>query len=434
VVVGDFNRDGAPDLATATHFTNNVTILLGSGHGSFGALTASSFAPTGAGPRWIVGGDFNNDGKLDLATANREANTVSVLLGNGDGTFGTNADFVTGAHPVGIAAGDFNGDGIPDLVTADTGGSVSVLLGQGGGVFAAHLDFLTGSSAVQVVVGDFNGDGRDDIAVAGFEGFVSILLGRGDGTFTTPTEFPTGSGLSSLAVGDFNGDGVLDLVTANSLGRSASLLLGGGDGTFDHRTDPPTADIPLQVVAADFNADGRLDFLTASAHPGCAALICAGSLTLYLGNGDGTFRGPFGVGTGPAATGIAAADINADGKLDLAIADGPNDGVDILLQSAHVTLEPDTLVFESQPLGTTSSPHTVTVQSTGSFPLNITSVGLTGVDADQFSITTDRCSQMRLPRGWGAPSRSCSCPRQAGRSPHCSQSIMTLPTASRAWP
>jgi hypothetical protein len=400
VVVADFNRDGALDLATATYWTNNVTIFLGSGHGSLSALTASSFLPTGTSPRWIVGGDFNTDGKLDLATANSEASTVSILLGNGDGTFGTKTDFMAASNPVGIAVGDFNRDGIQDLVTANArGSSITILLGRGGGLFATPLDFATGGSPVQVVVADFNGDGNDDAAVGVSPVGVSILLGRGDGTFGAHTSFPTGSGLSSMSVGDFNGDGVLDLVTANYLGRSASLLLGGGDGTFDHRTDLATADIPLQVVAGDFNADGILDFLTASARPGCGALICAGSLTLYVGNGDGTFRGPFGVGTGPAATGIAAVDINGDGRIDLAIADGPNDGIDIFLQSAHVTPNRASLRFDLQPPGTTSAPQPVTVQSTGSFAVGISSVVLAGVDPDQFAITADECSAVRMPPG-----------------------------------
>src|SRR5690349_8879106 len=254
VVAADFNGDGALDLATATHFTNDVTVFLGSGQGSLGAVTASSFFPTGTGPRWIVGGDFNNDGQLDLATANAEASTVSVLLGNGDGTFRPHLDFVTGANPQGIAVGDFNRDGILDLVTANTrGSSITIALGHGDGVFATPVDLAIGGSPVQVVVADFNGDGNEDAVVGVSPEGVSILLGRGDGTLGAYASFPTGSGVSSLAMGDFNGDGVLDLVTANRVEASASILVGMGDGTFGRRTDLPTARGPLQLVAADFN-------------------------------------------------------------------------------------------------------------------------------------------------------------------------------------
>ena len=398
VVAADFNGDGKLDLATATYLTNNVTIFLGNGNG---ALTTLAFFATGTTPKWIVAGDFNNDGKRDLATANLEVGTVSILLGNGDGTFGTNTDFITGANPAGIAVGDFNGDGIPDLVTGNAGGdNISVLLGQGGGVFATRLDFPTATRAVQVIVGDFNGDGKEDVAVAGptSNPRVSILLGRGDGTFGAHTAFPTGSGLSSLAIGDFNGDGVLDLVTANNIDASASILLGKGDGTFDPKTDLATARAPRQVAAEDFNADGKLDFLTASEH-GDGEVGRGGPLTLYLGNGDGTFGNQFRVGDGPYATGIAAVDFNADGRIDLAISDAPNDGVGIFLQSAHVTLDPAPLRFELQPPGTTSSPQIVTVQSTGSFAANINNVNLAGVDPDQFAITVDECSTVRMPSG-----------------------------------
>ncbi len=333
VVVADFNGDGKVDLATATNQTNNVTILLGRGDGSFGPLTARSFFATGMTPRWIVAGDFNGDGKVDLATANWEAGTISVLLGNGDGTFGANTDFTTGAYPDGICTGDFNRDGIPDLVTTNQfADDISVLLGQGGGLFASHVDFPSAPTPVQCVVGDFNGDGKDDIAVATMGGAVSILLGRGDGTFAAHTDFLPGRGLSSLATGDFNADGVLDLVTANYVDGSASILLGRGDGTFNPKIDLPTAAHPLQVIAADFNGDGKLDFLTASERGG-ACILCGGPLTLYLGNGDGTFGNQLGVGSGPYPTGLAAADFNADGRMDLAVADAPDDAVGILLQS-----------------------------------------------------------------------------------------------------
>lgn len=333
VVVADFNGDGKVDLATATYWTDNVTIFLGKGDGSFRPLTARSFFATGANPRWIVAGDFNRDGKLDLATANWEVSTISVLPGNGDGTFGANTDFTTGANPDGICVGDFNVDDISDLVTANQfGNNISVLLGQGGGLFASHLDFASAPLPVQCLVGDFNGDDRDDLAVAA-SSVVSILLGRGDGTFGPHTDFPTGLGASSLAIGDFNADRVLDLVVANYRGASASILLGRGDGTFNPKLDLPTATAPLQVITTDFDADGKLDFVTASERGG-GCMLCGGPLTLYLGNGVGTFGNQFRVGSGPYPTGIAAGDFNADGKIDLAIADAPDDALGVLLQSA----------------------------------------------------------------------------------------------------
>jgi hypothetical protein len=126
-----------------------------------------------------------------------------------------------------------------------------------------------------------------------------------------------------------------------------------------------------------------------------------GPLTLYLGKGDGTFGGPFGVGEGPYATGIAAADLNADGRVDVVIADGANDGVDVFLQSAHVTPNPASLRFDPRPSGTTSAPQVITVQSTGSFAVGLNDIVLAGVDPRQFAITAEDCSGARMPPGSG---------------------------------
>jgi uncharacterized protein (TIGR03437 family) len=171
-------------------------------------------------------GDFNGDGKLDLAVANFYGNTVSILLGTGTGSFGAKTDFRTGSTPTSVAVGDFNGDGNLDLAVTNgdpTGffgdaesKDVSILLGTGTGSFGAKTDFGTGFSPISVAVGDFNGDGELDLAVANFDSnTVSILLGTGTGSFEARTDFGTGSGPASVAVGDFNGDGKLDLAVAN---------------------------------------------------------------------------------------------------------------------------------------------------------------------------------------------------------------------------
>ena len=197
---------------------------------SFGAKTDFG---TGDRPRSVAVGDFNGDGTLDLAVANRSG-TVSILLGTGTGSFGAKTDFGTGGASS-VAVGDFNGDGKLDLAVANENSSragsgngsatVSILLGTGTGSFGAKTDFDTGSGASSVAVGDFNGDGNLDLAVAGGDpsGFysdtesksVSILLGTGTGSFGAKTDFGTGGNPASVAVGDFNGDGNLDLAVAN---------------------------------------------------------------------------------------------------------------------------------------------------------------------------------------------------------------------------
>ncbi len=192
---------------------------------SFGAKTDFG---TGDRPHSVAVGDFNGDGKLDLAVANFDSNTVSILLGTGTGSFGAKTDFGTGRGSNSVAVGDFNGDGKLDLVAASGGATVSILLGTGTGSFGAKTDFGTGG-AYSVAVGDFNGDGTLDLAVAnGDSATVSILLGTGTGSFGAKTDFGTGIGPASVAVGDFNGDGRLDLAVANQRSNTVSILLNTG--------------------------------------------------------------------------------------------------------------------------------------------------------------------------------------------------------------
>ena len=187
----------------------------------------------------VAVGDFNGDGKQDLAVANYSSNTVSILLGDGAGHFGAPVNFVTGITPISLAVGDFNGDGNQDLVTANlNSGDVSILLGDGAGGLGAPTNVDTGG-AVQVAVGDFNGDGKQDLAVVNQNstagiliGNVSILLGDGAGRFGDATTFAAGAVPSSMAVGDFNGDGKQDLAVANSDSNSVSIFLGDGAGNF----------------------------------------------------------------------------------------------------------------------------------------------------------------------------------------------------------
>lgn len=395
VAAADFDGDGTLDLATPCMLTNNLTVFLGRPDGSFAALTASSFPAAGRGPRSVVAADFDNDGSVDLATGNSEAGTISILLGHGDGTFAPHADFKTGATPQGIAAGEFNGDGIPDLVTANYGSDdVSVLFGQGGGGFSRPSDFAVARWPSQLIVDDFNGDGEDDVAAATSEA-LSILLGRGDGTLDRLPDISAGF-VSSLATGDFNGDGKRDLVIAHQYDGSTSVLLGNGDGTFRPRIDFATAPHPLQVAAADLNADGKLDFVTASERDdGC--ILCGGPLTLYLGNGDGTFSGPFLVGGGAYPTGIATGDFDLDGRIDLAITDGPSDVLVAFLQRAHVAIGPESLDFPLQRPGAPSAPLNVMVQDIGSLAVSLGSVVLAGARPDQFAITADDCSMKTIP-------------------------------------
>ncbi|PYJ96801.1 MAG: VCBS repeat-containing protein [Verrucomicrobia bacterium] len=328
VVVGDFNGDGKPDLAVANNGSTNVAVLLGNGDATF--QTAISYGVGGAPPPPYAAtgvlaiGDFNRDGKVDLAVAN--SGGVSVLSGKGDGTFQNAVNYATGGSASSVVVGDFNGDGKPDLA-ANNGGGVSVLLGNGDGSFQAAVNYGTGGSTSSVVAGDFNGDGKTDLAVAtattpASSDNVSVLLGNGDGTFQAAVHYVVGSFPYSVTAGDFNGDGKADLAVATDVG--ISLLLGNSDGTFQAAVNYGAGNQPSFVVAGDFNSDGKLDLAVADGLSGTVAVL--------LGNGDGTFQAGHNVGAGWTPVSVAASDFNSDGKLDLAV--GGGDGsVTVLLGS-----------------------------------------------------------------------------------------------------
>lgn len=236
-------------LFVANHADNTVSILLGNGDGTFSPPAAPKPATlvTGVGPSAIVTGDFNNDGNIDLAVTNETANTVSVFLGNGDGTFGARTDTVVGVAPVAIVTADFNGDGIPDLAVANSGApgtdtagnqlsgnSVSILLGQpsaanatvGTGAFPTANSFAAGTAPTSLAVADFNIDGRPDIAVAASgDNSISLLLGLGDGTFGPNLELAVGTDPVSIVSADFTGDGKPDAALANENSNTATVVL-----------------------------------------------------------------------------------------------------------------------------------------------------------------------------------------------------------------
>jgi hypothetical protein len=284
--------------------------------------------------------DINGDGKLDIVTGNDPGDggaygqraSISVFIGNGDGTFSGSQPFEGGfsvSRPASIAVSDVNGDGNPDVLLAGYGGGVDVAI-QGGSaghpwfvqsvaVNDAGLD-VTGSP-YWVAAGDVNGDTRPDIVVAGGT-HVDVLLNTGTGTFGAAQPYDAGGAVGSVALGDVNGDGRLDIVTANAdwapYSRSVSVLLGHADGTFGAAHIYAIWGNPNSIALGDFNNDGKLDIVTTGTE-----------VDVLQGNGDGTFGASQAVG--PAGRDVVVADFNNDGLPDLAQIDGSGAGVDVLL-------------------------------------------------------------------------------------------------------
>ena len=336
IAVGDFNKDGRADLAVPSLDDHNVTILLGNGSGGF-IQPAGSPVDVVSTPRSVAVGDFNQDGNADLAAANNGSPNVTILLGDGTGGFTQSAGPppVAGANPTSVVVGDFNLDGKADLAVTNAGpDNVTTLLGDGTGAFteAGGSPVAAGNTPVLSAIGDFNLDGKPDLAVTNlFSDNVTILLGNGTGGFTQPAGSPVsvGSGPFSLTVGDFNRDGKVDLAVPNENDNNVTILLGNGSGGFTQPAGSPVpvGSSPVSVGVGDFNLDGKPDLAVVNQ--------VDSNVSIMLGDGSGGFTQS---GGAPSDTGflpffVAVGEFNMDGKADLAVANGAGDNVTILLNT-----------------------------------------------------------------------------------------------------
>jgi FG-GAP-like repeat len=345
VAVADVNGDGYPDLVVANACVSysacnsdddgSVSVLLGKGDGTFQA--AVTYSSGGITARSVAVADVNGDGKPDLLVANyfwkgSGSGVVGVLLGNGDGTFQTPVTYDTGGYfTFSVAVADLNGDGKPDIAVANFSGTVGVLLGNGDGTFQTAVTYSPGGSGPQsVAVADLDGDGHLDLVVAnqnqGSRGAVSVLLGNGDGTLQSPVSYSSGGyWTSSAVIADVNHDGFPDVIVSNicasinpdgtcNSGGELSVLLGKGDGTFRTPVAYYTGDgvENSSVAVADLNGDGKSDI----------AVLNGFSVSVFLGNGNGTFQSPVSYSNGGRySISMAVADVNRDGKPDLLVTD-----------------------------------------------------------------------------------------------------------------
>jgi hypothetical protein len=348
VAVGDFTGDGKADVATlnfghlaGTPFAPNLDVWAGNGDGTFRNLGVKFVggAPGFGGDFLLTAGDFRGDGKLDLLTGGR-AKAVTLFLGNGDGTFNLAPTFAAGFSPAAIAGADFTGSGRPrDLVVANSSGSVSVLLGNGDGTFRSPVSLFGAASQDTfdgMAVGDFLGNGKQDVAVAvtdlySSQNSVLIFLGNGDGTFQRTPLTPTLPGgftntIQSLAASDLNSDGKADLIVTSTQASFTqplhtgvvSVFLGNGDGTFQAPENFSVSAVTFPVSAAvsdltvaDLRGDGKLDLIVT-----VPAASGQSAVEALLGNGDGTFQAPVTVFTGAGGK-LAVGDFLGNGRQDI---------------------------------------------------------------------------------------------------------------------
>jgi hypothetical protein len=277
IAVGDLNRDGILDLVAAN--LKGLAIFPGKGDGTF---TKGSKTTAGPDPYSLAVADFNHDGNLDVAVADVAMSEIFVLLGNGDGTLQAGVTYPTGSSPLSLIVNDFNRDGFLDLAVANTDprdNSISVLLGNGDGTFQTQQKYPIPPNAYSVASIDLNSDGFPDLvavgkqnSAGGFANAAAVLIGAGDGTFLSPVTYTTGREPSILALADLNGDGQPDIITGDVADGTISVLLGNPDGTFQAR-EIFTGGSSGQLGVSDLNGDGRMDIVSADGGP---------SISLYM--------------------------------------------------------------------------------------------------------------------------------------------------------
>ena len=310
-----------------------VLLLVGAASAWAAFVTEGSPYTVGDDPLSLNAADFNGDGRPDVATINGTSSNVSVFLRQAGGGFAQEAGspIAVGSGPSGATVGDYNGDGRADLAVASfVAGNVSVLLRQPGGGFALEggAAISLGARISAVAAGDFNSDGRLDLAATQNDGNqVVLLLRNGQNTgFSAPLPFATGATPVAIAVGDYNGDGLADLAIANRSGDSATILLRVPGGTFSSEAAVPVGDDPVGIVAADFDGNGRADLAVTNAATGTVSAF------LRRPSNDGfTAEPPIPVSASPV--GIAAADFDRNGRPDLAVAANAG-AVEILRRNA----------------------------------------------------------------------------------------------------
>lgn len=396
--IGDFNDDGKPDLVVANHESNDVSVLLGNGDGTYAAAV---HYPAGPCADSVVIGDLNNDGKQDLAVAASCDNFVAVLLGKGDGTFYAAVRyFVSTAQE--LLLRDFNGDGKPDLMARDRNNNseILVLFNDGSGRFDGFPRTVAGGFSgfpEGFGVADFNGDGRLDIAVSvssvpipGSTNELSVMLARADGGFEAAVDYPAASAGDSpgfVATGDLNGDGAPDIVVGIRSTHRVAVFLNNGNGGFASAVNYATGSADTQGLAiGDINGDGRPDIAVANQN--------GDNVSVLINRGGGVFADAVNIPAGDGAIAVAIGDLDGNGAADLAVANRAGSTASVLLAPAPILVA----ISDNEGLGTIVNddgappPTVLSITRTGASPTTATSVSwtvtfseaVTGVDVSDF--------------------------------------------------
>jgi hypothetical protein len=325
VASGDINGDGHGDLITTNIGSDSLTILSGNGDGSFREPITLRVPEQ---PRALILHDLNGDRHLDLAVANAGNHRVTILLGNGAGQFTRGETYPAVKSPVALACGDFNKDGHPDLAIALRNDKLMILLGRGDGLFAQKALYEYGDTPTGVAAADINGDGVLDLAVSQggqMSSAVAVFLGKGDGTFQAPSAYKTGHRPLSVSVLDLNKDQHMDMMVVNGEMDDITVFLGKGDGTFTKGVAFGANAGPMAMVTGDFDSDGKTDVAVVN--------NLSSDLSIVLGKGDGTFwQPPRSYKTGAAPFAIASIAITSkDPRPGLAIANNISSTISIFL-------------------------------------------------------------------------------------------------------
>ncbi len=368
-VVADMNGDGKPDIVVANYGSGTVSVMLGHGDGTFGSPRTFACGPTG---NQAVVADVNHDGIPDVIVANATDNTVSVLLGNGDGSLLARKIFPAGSDPRSVAVGDFNKDGKLDLAVNNTDSTVSILLGNGDGTFLTATTTQPGADdSLTIAVGDLNGDGNPDIVTAGDN--LVIDFGDGHGDISSDKIIPLAADSFSVAVADINGDGKPDVVLAYPSSKSVGVLLGTGQTNLNPVQTYSTGNgsDPRAVAIADVNGDGKPDAIVINS--------TARNTEVLLGKGDGSFGAPTTFGSSAYGYSFTVADVNGDGRPDLIAPDLYGSDTKVLLNDP-----PPAVVSIDRAMPATASTQAASVTFAVTF-----SEPVSGVSGADFSAVLD---------------------------------------------